>query len=112
MSRLFVLAAVSILVMASQASAEWSFREVKTFHQTAGAPSRLKLVFELGCHESFKRIYRNDIVDSDTGEISIFIGGLVKNIGLPCMGFYEKTVDAGPLYSGRKYKIVPLSISE
>lgn len=98
----------SLLLISSYTSAA-EFKQVKKYSELSGLPPRLNLVFEINCDEHFIDFLRKDLVNEKLNEVSIYVGGIIYRSFEPCMGYGEHSIDAGYLYSGRKYRVFPLN---
>ncbi len=99
---------VLLFLISSNVSAV-EFKQLKRYSEVPDLPPKLKLVFELACDEHLISFLRKDIVNKKSNEVFIYVGGIAYRSFEPCMGYGEHSIDAGYLYSGRKYRVFPLN---
>ena len=72
-----------------------------------GLPPTINATFEFDCNYTFEKLIRTEDLNAETGKVTIFLGGLIKqDPSKNCKGAtISEVVPAGNLFSGREYEV-------
>ena len=81
-----------------------------SYSTSQSLPPHIWPSFTLKCDEAFLRLIREDLVEAETGKISILVGALISKLasGSCSTPPSSTTIDAGPTYSGRAFQVEPM----